>query len=77
MLSICLAALGGAWWPLEIVPDFMQIIGRISPVAWAMDGFKNIVLRGQGLGSVLLPAGILLGYAAAFFALAAWRFKFE
>jgi hypothetical protein len=30
-----------------------------------------------GLQSVLLPAAILLGYAAAFFTLAAWRFRFE
>ena len=42
-----------------------------------MNGFQNIVLRGLGLGSVLLPAGILLAYAVVFFALAMWRFEFE
>ena len=40
-------------------------------------GWQNIVVRGLGLGSVLLPAGILLAYTAAFFGLAVWRFRFE
>jgi hypothetical protein len=42
-----------------------------------MDGFQNIILRGLGLSSVLLPVGLLLGYAAGFFGPAVWRFKFE
>jgi hypothetical protein len=42
-----------------------------------MDGFQNIVVRGQELNSVLLPAGLLLAYTAAFFGLAVWRFRFD
>ena len=42
-----------------------------------MDGFQNIVLRGLGLASVLLPAGVFLGYAVVFFGIAVWRFRFE
>lgn len=71
------SALGGAWFPLEIAGKTFAAIGHVTPTAWAMDGFQNIVLRGQGLTSTLLPAGILLGYAVAFFGLAIWRFRFE
>ena len=42
-----------------------------------MDGYQNILLRGMGLNSVLVPAGILIAYTLAFFGLAVWRFKFE
>lgn len=70
-------ALGGAWFPLEGSSDTFYAIGHFTPLAWAMDGFQNIILRGGGLDSVLLPAGILGGYAVLFFALAVWRFKFE
>jgi len=69
-----LAGLGGAWVPLEVTGEAFQAVGHLSPVAWGMDGFKNIVSRGLGIESVLLPAGALLGYAALFFALGAWRF---
>jgi len=69
-----LAGLGGAWVPLEVTGETFSAIGHVSPVAWAMDGFKNVVSRGLGIESVLLPAAALLGYAALFFGLAAWRF---
>ena len=70
-----LAGLGGAWVPLEVTGPTFQAIGHLSPVAWAMDGFKNVIIRGLGLSSALLPASALAGYAALFFLLAAWRFS--
>jgi ABC-2 type transport system permease protein len=70
-----LSAVGGAWVPLEFTGPTFQAIGHVSPIAWALDGFKNIVSRGLGIGSVLLPCAALLGYAAVFFSLAAWRFR--
>jgi ABC-2 type transport system permease protein len=74
---LLLSALGGAWFPLEITSETFSRIGHITPTAWAMDGFQNIVLRGLGAATTLLPAAILLAFAAAVFALAVWRFKFE
>jgi ABC-2 type transport system permease protein len=71
------SALGGTWFPLESAGGAFSAIGRLMPSAWAMNGLQNILIRGLGLGSVLLPIGILLAYAAAFFGLAVWRFKFE
>jgi ABC-2 type transport system permease protein len=70
-----LSGLGGAWMPLEFTGATFQSIGHVSPVAWAMDGFKNIVARGLDFNSVLLPVAALAGYALVFFLLAAWRFQ--
>jgi ABC-2 type transport system permease protein len=69
------AGLGGAWVPLEVTGPTFQAIGHLSPVAWGMDGFENIVARGLGLDSVLLPAAALVGYAVVFFVLAVGRFR--
>jgi ABC-2 type transport system permease protein len=71
------AGLGGAWFPLEVAGGGFVAVGRLMPTAWAMEGLQNIVVRGQGLAAVLLPAGVLFGYAAIFFGLAVWRFRFE
>ena len=67
------SGLGGAWVPLEVTGATFQAIGHVSPVAWAMDGFKNVITRGFGLESVLLPAAALIVYGGIFFTLAAWR----
>jgi ABC-2 type transport system permease protein len=72
-----LSGLGGAWMPLEFTSETVQTVGHFTPVAWGMDGLKNILIRGQGLEATWLPAGMLLIFAAIFFGLAVWRFKFE
>jgi len=69
-----LSGLGGAWMPLEYTGATFQKIGHASPIAWAMDGFQNIVIRGLGFNSVLIPAAVLSGYTLLFFTLAVWRF---
>jgi ABC-2 type transport system permease protein len=71
------AALGGAWFPLEVAGKAFAAIGHVLPTAWAMDGLQNIVIRGLNFQSVFMPAGVLLAYAIAFFGLAIWRFRFE
>jgi ABC-2 type transport system permease protein len=72
-----LSGLGGAWVPLEFTSETVQAVGHVSPVAWIMDGYKNILIRGAGFNESLLPVLALLGFTALFLALAVWRFKFE
>lgn len=77
MFSLSLASLGGAWWPLEITPEVYQTVVKVLPTTWAMEGFKDVIIRGQGLEGILLEAGILLGFAAVFFIVGISRFKYE
>jgi ABC-2 type transport system permease protein len=71
------AALAGAWFPLETTGPAFAMIGHLTPGAWAMDGFQNIVVRGLAFDSVLLPVGVLIAYSILFFGLGVWRFRFE
>ena len=69
------AGLGGVWVPLEATGPTFQMIGHLTPIAWGMDGFENIVARGLGTKTVLLPCAALIGYASFFFLLAVQRFR--
>ena len=77
MLSMVMALLGGCWYPIELFPQFVRTAVKILPTTWAMQGMLNIVLRGQGLTAVLPEAGVLLGFAAVFFFIGVWRFRYE
>lgn len=77
LLILPLAGLGGAMWPIEIVPDFMQRIALWLPTGWAMRGFQDILVRGLGLQDVLLEAGVLMLFGIVFLAIGVWRFKYE
>jgi len=72
-----LAGLGGAWVPLEVMPAGFQGFARLTPLAWVMTGFQDILIRGQGLEAVWLPALVLVGYGVVFFILGVWRFRVE
>lgn len=76
LLALSLAPLGGAWWPLEIVPDFMRRIGQLTPVAWAMSAFGELMYYNGGLRDILPNIGILLAVAALLFAVGVRSFRY-
>ncbi|HKI56390.1 MAG TPA: ABC transporter permease [Trueperaceae bacterium] len=68
-----LSGLGGAWFPLEVTSATFRRFAHAMPTAWAMDGFRNVLLRGAGLAQTLQPVLVLLAFAAAFLVLAVGR----
>jgi ABC-2 type transport system permease protein len=77
LLVLTLVPLGGAWWPLEIVPVFLRVAGHISPVAWAMDGFHVLIFENGDLSQVTMPILVLLVMAIAFFVIGVRRFRYD
>ena len=77
MFGMVMALLGGCWYPLELFPEAVRTIVHILPTTWAMQGLLDLVLRGGGLVDVLPEAGVLLAFAALFFGVGVWRFRFE
>lgn len=75
MIVIPLAILGGVMAPRYIMPDFMQQLGLLSPHTWALEGYHDVILRGATVTAILPTVGVLLTFAAVFFSLAAWRFR--
>ena len=77
MAGMVMALLGGCWYPLELFPATVQNIVKIFPTTWAMQGLLDLVLRGGGLGEILLESGVLLGFAVVFFTIGVVRFRYE
>ncbi|MDR2232809.1 MAG: ABC transporter permease [Tannerella sp.] len=50
---VILAAIGGVWIPTFIMPHFMQIISRISPLNWGLNGFNDLFVRDAGTMAVM------------------------
>lgn len=69
LFGLGMSALGGAWWPLEIMPEPMKIVGRLFPTTWAMEGLHTIITFGQGVGATVQPVMVLLGMAVLFWVL--------
>jgi ABC-type multidrug transport system permease subunit len=62
--SMFLAALGGCWWPIEIVPDFFQTVAKFTPNYWGIHGLQSILYFGRSYEVLTFECPILLGFAA-------------
>ena len=72
---LMMVMLGGAWVPTFIFPAWLQQFTLVVPVRWAVDGLDAMTWRGIGLRGALMPVGVLLAFAAGFWAIAASRFR--
>jgi len=72
---LMMVMLGGAWVPTFVFPAWLQQFTLVVPVRWAVDGLDAMTWRGIGLGGALMPVAVLAAFAAAFWAIAASRFR--
>ena len=76
LVILVMSAVGGAWFPREILPEWFQTAGLVTPVAWAMDAFHGILWYGKGvlstpdLGGVMVPLVVLGSGGAVMLAVA-------
>ncbi|QTD40208.1 ABC transporter permease [Sporosarcina sp. Te-1] len=76
LLIISTSMLGGVYWPLDIVPEFMQKIANFVPQSWAIEGFKSLV-DGATAGDILTPILVLLGFAIVFLSVGLSRVRYQ
>lgn len=74
-VAMTTAALGGAWFPLEVTPPLFRQIVQILPSTWAMRAYTDILARSATLVDVLPSVGVLLGFAVVFTVIGVWRFN--
>ena len=66
--------LGGCFWPAELMPDMMQKASYFVPQRWALDAIQALQ-RGADFSDVVGNLAVLLAFAAALFAISAYRFR--
>lgn len=70
-------ALGGCWWPIEIVPESLQRVAWCLPTGWAMHGLHRLMNFGDGIGGIVTPLVLLAGSTIVFFYLAQRTFRYQ
>jgi ABC-2 type transport system permease protein len=64
--AMVLSALGGCWWPIEIVPESFKTIAMFTPSYWAMHGLQSVMYFGRSNEVLAFECPILLGFATLF-----------
>jgi len=71
------SAIGGSWFPLFLMPKAVQQVGRITLVAWAMEGYNRLMILGGSLADVWVDIGVLVLYGAVCFGVGLKLFRFK
>jgi ABC-2 type transport system permease protein len=75
LTSLILAPLGGCWWPLFIVPVWMQKMALFTPHGWAVTAFNKLMLYGGSFQDVVPAILVLLAFGVGFAVIAVMRFR--
>jgi ABC-2 type transport system permease protein len=73
------ALLGGIFWPVDRLPDALRVVSQVMPLTYAVDGLREVMLKGADLASssVQLDLAVLAGVAVFFVVLATATIKRE
>ena len=75
--GLVMAALGGCWWPLEVVPGAMRTVALFLPTGQAMDAIGEMTALGVAAPFPLQNIVILFAMAAIMLPIAARRMKVQ
>lgn len=69
------AALGGSMVPIELYPDTVARVARITPHAWANEAMAELVRRDGTIVDILPQLGVLAGFAVGLLLLGSWSLR--
>ncbi|WP_137292453.1 ABC transporter permease [Nocardioides dongxiaopingii] len=76
-LVLPMAFLSGSFFPLDAAPAWLRAVSNVLPLKHLNEGMLDVMVRGQGPGSAVLPIVILAGFALVVSLVAARLFRWE
>jgi ABC-2 type transport system permease protein len=70
-----LLVISGVYYPVEVLPGWMQALATVSPATYALDGIRDAILEGDGItamGDELWPLAVI---GAVSIPLGLWVFR--
>jgi ABC-2 type transport system permease protein len=72
---LLMSAVGGAWFPVSFMPEFIQRISRLTLVFWSMEGFSQVLWAHATLIELLPTLGWLTLITVLIMSVSVWRFS--
>jgi ABC-2 type transport system permease protein len=75
LISSVFGLLGGVYYPIKILPGYLQGISRLLPITYSLHGLRMAVLRGYGIGMIVPDLSALVLYCVLLLPLSIFLFK--
>jgi ABC-2 type transport system permease protein len=70
-----LLVVSGVYYPVSVLPEWMQWIAKVSPATYALDGIRKAILDGQGLSAMWSDLWPLMLIGVVSIPLGLWVFQ--
>jgi ABC-2 type transport system permease protein len=77
LVLLLMGFLSGTLVPRQLLPDSLQKFSLVTPHAWALNAYQDLILRHKPLMATLPNIGVVMLFGVVFFGLALARFRFE
>ena len=67
--------LAGALFPVALLPEPVQVLSRAIPAYYGLNGIRDVVLAGAGLGDVVHEMAVLAGFNVVLLPASLWVLK--
>lgn len=64
----------GVYYPVSVLPDWMQTLARLSPVTYVLDGIRGSVMEGMATGDLMQYIWPLVVFGVVSLPLGIWAF---
>lgn len=72
LLTAALTLISGAFFPLAVLPGWMQTLADLSPLTYALRALRRAALEGQGLSAIAHDLAIVGGFALVMLPASVW-----
>ena len=70
-----LLVVSGVYYPVSVLPDWMQFLAKFSPATYALEGIREAILEGKGLSELRRPDLPLVLIGVVSIPLGLWVFR--
>ena len=77
LLVLVLGGISGCLMPRDQMPEQMQRISQITPHAWALDAYQELLVQTPHLPNVFLACGVLTAFGLVFIGVAWWVLRLD
>jgi ABC-2 type transport system permease protein len=74
VLQSCLLLVSGVYYSIDVLPGWMQVISRLSPATYVLDGVRHGLIDGAPIGSLLNDVWPLIVMGIVLIPLGLWAF---
>lgn len=75
VVAALLLLISGVYYPVEVLPGWLQVLARLSPATYVIRGMRGAILEGLGLSDATRPLALLAVGGIAMILFGTWIFS--